>query len=716
MTGKKIIFYLLAAFILGTLILAYLQHNVSKNINSLIRGNQQYLEEYIIGTNLRSLERDMVKVESNISDYVSTGNRHFIKDINNNMAKVDDDLSRLKKHIGSDSTSIELVKRIDSIVQLKLIFGKQVLAALRVNGKTSAETLINTLQGKELMDSIYASAQDLQDVRHGFITQINNKNIQSGEKLQSSNIFLIGLVLLSTAALFWYIISIIQKLSSSKEKLKRAVDVKEKFMANVSHEIRTPLNAILGFTHLLEKEPLTHQAESYVKIIRNSGDNLLSIINDILDLSKIEAGMFRMESAPFNPRTVFHSVYDMFQARSKEKNILLQLNLSDNLPPTLIGDSKRLTQILVNLVANALKFTSQGTISITADAGQRSPNKVVLHLQVSDTGIGIPVDKRSLIFERFHQGDDSVSRHYGGTGLGLSIVKQFVDLLGGTIHVDSTPGQGTVFNIEIPYAFEQTEMESVYNPKKNDANQEALKMVSVLAVEDNLINQKLLSKLFEQWGIVHYTIAGDGEEAIRELQKSSYDLILMDIQMPGMDGYHATSEIRQHMMIDIPIIAMTAHALVGEKQKCLDAGMNDYLSKPIMPDELLSLILKYCNTTTKETTPLFKFINLDYLREISAGNIDFQQSISRDFIQGFTTETNALAKAVESSDHEKISHIAHNLKTTISVMGLGTILNPHLDALEAKCTNEAESREHCTAILQIRSEIIQEVNRFISSL
>jgi len=695
MSGRKIVFYILAAFITGTLILVYIQYNFSKNINALTSGNQKYLDEYNINSALRELEKDVVRIESNVSEYVSTGNPSFIRDMGARVTRIHHDLGQLQQ-IADDTVSISLVDKLDTVVQRKVDFENALLDSLHNKGKGTAEKLINTLEGKQLMDSIYSLAQQVKDARHTLIKKLNDANIRSGQKAERLNNVLIVLTLISAAVLFWYIISIIQKLIDSEKKVKEAARIKENFMANMSHEIRTPMNAIMGFTTLLERQDLTPRAKEYLQSIQKSGDNLLSIINDILDLSKIEAGMMRIESAPFSIHALVHSVEVMFTAKAAEKNIRIHTAIDDRVPPNLEGDAVRLTQILVNLVGNALKFTREGSITISIYPERQEGSVLFMCIRVEDTGIGIEKEKLAHIFDRFQQADDAVTRNYGGTGLGLSIVYELTLLQKGRIRVESEPGKGTVFHLEIPYRISSEPLA--------DAGTAALpsftgKFVSgnrrVLIAEDNEINQSLVAHLFSEWGL-DYDITRNGREAIEKLKEKTYDLIFMDIQMPEMDGYTATREIRNVLGLETPIVAMTANALAGEKEKCLGYGMNDYLSKPIREKEMYELICRFIASPLtypeKEAVAAtgFRYIRLQYMQEVSGGDKTYEKNVTGQFIEAVPEELAAINTAWSARRTEDVRRLAHNMRTTLSVMGLHETLQPELDALEYDTlTNES---------------------------
>jgi CheY-like chemotaxis protein len=381
--------------------------------------------------------------------------------------------------------------------------------------------------------------------------------------------------------------------SESETQVKASAAIKENFLANMSHEIRTPLNAVLGFTNILQKTKLDNEQREYVDIIQTSGDNLLSIVNDILDLSKIEAGMMRIEEAPFRVSDIISTVETMLKPKAEEKNLKLIVNLDSDIPEMVSGDAVRLTQILVNLVSNSIKFTEEGGVYLRVTMLKNENGAAKLEFLVRDTGIGIPSEKQSTIFDRFEQAEAETTRRFGGTGLGLSIVKNLVDLQKGTISLFSQNGNGSSFTVELSFTICDAEGTIKREIKKQATISDNSKSkIRILIAEDNAMNQRLIKHLMQSRGY-HFDLVFNGIQAIESLKKQTYDLVLMDIQMPEMDGYTATGQIRNELKLHIPVIAMTAHAMSGEREKCMRAGMNDYLSKPIDEEILFDLIQKY---------------------------------------------------------------------------------------------------------------------------
>ncbi len=374
------------------------------------------------------------------------------------------------------------------------------------------------------------------------------------------------------------------------QKAEEAKKFEQQFLANMSHEIRTPMNAVIGMTHLVLKSNLEEQQRKYLDAIRISSENLLGIINDILDVSKIEAGKIEFENVPFFISEVFSNVNSVLGYKAEEKKIRLIFSADEKVPQALTGDPTRLNQVLINIVGNAIKFTEKGSVEVRCSRIAENEKQVEIKFDIIDSGIGIAAEKINSIFESFTQASADTTRIYGGTGLGLSISKQLVEMQGGKITAASVPGEGTTFTFILPFGIAGSV--NVVEPKSiavTDLNQ--LKNAKILLVEDNAFNQVVaVDTLKEYLGEIHIEIASNGKVAIQKLEDGIFDIVLMDVQMPVMDGYEATKYIRANfpeLKKNIPILAMTASATKEELEKCRASGMNDHVIKPFVPEHLL---------------------------------------------------------------------------------------------------------------------------------
>jgi len=377
-----------------------------------------------------------------------------------------------------------------------------------------------------------------------------------------------------------------QNLIKAKMMAEETAQLKQEFLANMSHEIRTPMNAIIGFTNILMESEIGPTQKEYVSSIKTSGESLLVLINDILDFSKIEAGKMSIEQVPFNLKKLLSDLEKTYSFKAEEKGLSLNVKSLGSWPENLIGDPVRINQVLVNLVGNAIKFTEKGEVNIFIQAEKEVDKNIDLIFRVQDTGVGIPQEKIGSIFESFTQVSGNYTRKVGGTGLGLAIVKNLVGLMHGEIRLMSEPGEGSEFAVKLPLGIAKVQLPVNAENSDDQGNAEALKNLRVLVVEDNTLNQKLALHILGQLD-VDSDLASNGIEAIEKIKAKPFDLILMDIQMPEMDGLTATSIIRNELNNEVPIIALTAHAMKEEIEKCMKAGMNDHVTKPFKKELLI---------------------------------------------------------------------------------------------------------------------------------
>ena len=389
----------------------------------------------------------------------------------------------------------------------------------------------------------------------------------------------------------------LDELTKAKTQLEVSLKIKEQFFANMSHEIRTPMNAIIGFTNLMLNTPLSSDQKQYVDAVKTSGENLLIIINDILDFSKLQSGKVSFEQIDFKLSQVVSTITDLMLPKSKEKDIKLSTIIDENVYDHLIGDPIRLNQVLLNLVGNSIKFTETGEIKLNISLLSENKEEVELKFSIIDTGIGIPENKLDLIFDEFTQADSNTTRKYGGSGLGLTIVKQLVETQGGKVSVESKERQGSTFSFNLKFKKNLNPQEAKKELKNIEHKPARVEGLHILLVEDNKMNQVLVKKVLTGWKW-NVEIADNGAVAIEKLKNQDFDIVLMDMQMPEMDGYEATQYIRNKFLQpkrDIPIMAMTAHAMQSEEEKCRSLGMNGYISKPFEQEVLYSRILSVIN-------------------------------------------------------------------------------------------------------------------------
>jgi PAS domain S-box-containing protein len=473
------------------------------------------------------------------------------------------------------------------------------------------------------------------------------------------------------------------ELKKAKELAEESLKVKNEFLANMSHEIRTPLNAVIGFTDLLLESQLTEEQRSHLETMQNSGAILLSLINNVLDLSKLDSEKLKIEKIPFNLHKSFNTVLKLMKLRADEKGISLDLEIEPNTPIQVIGDPTRVEQILLNLIGNAIKFTNKGSVQITLKQLTETADTSEIYFEVRDTGIGIISNKINTVFGAFSQAKSDTSRIYGGTGLGLTIVKKLVGLLNGTIKVESKFGEGSVFKITLPLKKDLINTNS--EEKEKDIFMESPLELSVLLVEDNKTNQLLAKTRLERWKC-QVDIANNGIEGVKKAQQKMYDLILMDIQMPIMDGYEATKIIKNDISKEasrVPIIAMTAYATNADIKRAKDSGMDDYIFKPFKPRELFSILekygkpskernLKYANENNgdAETKDIKKYINLKFLNEETQGESAILILLIESFLKDFEEFFEVVDKEFQHKNWKALYEATHKIKPSITMFGI----------------------------------------------
>ncbi len=462
------------------------------------------------------------------------------------------------------------------------------------------------------------------------------------------------------------------ELKGARHKAEESSKAKAMFLANMSHEIRTPLNGIVGMAEQLAQSQLDADQRYFVDIMRSASSTLLSIINDVLDISKIESGKFSIETTPFNLNETIRRTLSIFGEKAKQTNVSLDIELMDDRGIMHLGDPHRLSQVLFNIVGNAMKFTQAGYVRVTSHLARGENDICLVSFSIEDTGVGMDMAYLTKVFEAFTQEDASVTRKFGGSGLGLSIARNIVHIMGGTLEIESEKGKGTRVNIRIPMRIsnEKTKQDIV---EITDL-QKSLKGLRILAVEDNELNRMVLQVILKKCEVV-LTIAHNGQEAIDLIQQQEFDLVLMDVQMPIVDGLEATKYIRNELKMIIPIIGLSANAMREEVEICKQAGMNDYLVKPYSERVLVEIMKKW--STEVMATESIKYgnevaeeLDLSVLKQYVGNDIDALRDIVTGYLKHLPPQLDRLELALVGSDVLALRHELHQLKASMEIIGV----------------------------------------------
>jgi PAS domain S-box-containing protein len=511
------------------------------------------------------------------------------------------------------------------------------------------------------------------------------------------------------------------KAESATETANNAMRSKQQFLSNMSHEIRTPMNAIIGFTKIVLKTPLSAKQKEYMTAIKTSGDSLIVLINDILDLAKVDAGKMTFEKIPFKLSVSISAMLHLFETKIQEKNLLLIKEYDAKIPEVLVGDPARLHQIILNLVSNAVKFTNTGEIKVGVRLLTENDEKVIIEFLIKDTGVGINHNKLETIFENFQQASSETARVFGGTGLGLAIVKQLVELQGGTVSVESETGKGSAFRFTLNFQKTLAAAESINDIMELDPE---IQPIKVLVVEDMTLNQLLMKTLLDDFGF-DSEIASNGKIAIDKLLNKPFDIILMDLQMPEMNGFEATQHIRNVMGSNIPIIALTADVTTVDVAKCKAVGMNDYIAKPvderILYSKIVSLIKKSVPVTqppvdTQAEAQQVKLIDLEYLNRRTKSNPALMMEMISIYLEQTPPLINTIKRSFEEKNWQSLYSAVHKIIPSFAIMGINTDHETIAKKVQEYAANQQLTSDIAEMVLQLENVCLQACKELESEL
>lgn len=677
-----------------------------RNITVLQQGNRDAVITFTINNRLQELVNLSFELNATLTNpLVNPSGRQSLVDSLNMLGYNAEVLARLNLKAEA-SARFTLLK---SLVNKQLDAGLKIVQTPSVSG----QKLIDSLRQLHLADSVYTTALLIQRTLENELQATMDNNTKASARLFFYNrilaIIAIGAILiLGTIIINRNLrqVQLIKQLEKTTEEAQRLASIKEQFLANMSHEIRTPLNAIKGFGELMMLTPLNKEQNQYISIINNATGNLLYIVNDILDMSKIEAGKLKIESKDFRLDRILQALQEIFSYSASQKQLKYEQVVSPDLPMELRGDPERLKQILINLISNGIKFTEKGFVNINIKPMQGKDDRTWIQFTVEDSGIGIPPDKMMLIFQRFEQLETQKDVITKGTGLGLSIVQSLAELMGGSVSVSSEKGRGSIFRVILPFkealhpvpATEAAISNTINKWKENK---------QVLLVEDNEVNQLLMQKILGKMGI-HTQLAQNGKEAIEVISRKAFDLIFLDLQMPVMDGYETISKIRNEQKLTTPVIAMTAYAMPGEKEKCINSGMDDYMAKPVDFNTLMEILIKYIGTGSKPHVPEKEADNKSsaaHLLELTGGDKVLAGKIVQEIKSQVPGLLQQLRVMKQTNDFSGFGSLCHFMVSTFSPLGPDTEIMKSIREAKNAFQNGTRDSDHIALINKILTQV-----------
>jgi signal transduction histidine kinase/DNA-binding response OmpR family regulator len=706
-------FWIISLTVVLMLLILAAQVYTIRNINGLKTGNREAAVTFTINNRLQEIVNTATVLEARIiKDNSEKINMSAVTD---SLAAMGYNASVLEKLNVDTATKINFIK-LNAFIARQVSISFKILEAKESGNKALKKVYTDSLVLLKLNDSIYQTAINIEKGLEANLKNTFSRNTEASQKLSTLNktfalIAIAAILILGTIIINRHLrqVSLIAALKKANDEVKKSAMIKEQFLANMSHEIRTPLNAIKGFSRLMQQTSLNEEQQKFSDIIENSSNNLLHLVNDILDIAKIEAGEMIVEVKEFDVKKMLQTLEFMFMNTAKEKQLDFTCKIDADVPQNLYGDPEKLYQILINLINNAFKFTDKGFIHVHVSKLIRAEKEITLQFSVEDSGIGIPLKKQELIFERFHQVSNPVENVQKGTGLGLAIVKDLAGILGGSVAVASQEGQGSVFTVILPLANVADKKPVGYNGG-NVSVPVTLSGASVLVAEDNNVNQLLITRLLKQFNI-EPVICENGMEVLELIKKQEFDLLLLDIQMPLLDGYKTCVAIRETGN-SIPVVAMTAYVMDAEKEKCTAAGMNDYLAKPIDEFELQHILKKYLAKFIRYQEMDIGLSRNSFLLQLAGGDEQMADMILNQVKREIPVEIDRLKNVLKEKNISALPAICHNLISSISPLGNNSLTMLKITALQ-KMISEKESE---SAILKETEELVDELKNNYKNL
>jgi signal transduction histidine kinase/CheY-like chemotaxis protein len=707
-------FWILSLTIVLMLLILAAQLYTIQNIKGLKTGNQEAAVTFTINNRLQEIVNTAAVLEAKLTR--ENFDKKNMQAITDSLAAMGYNASVLEKLNVDTGTRNNFIK-LNAFISRQVAVSFKILEAAESGNNTLKKQYTDSLTKLNSGDNIYQTAIAIEKDLELKLKKTFDQNTAASQKLSALNkifalIAIAAILILGTIIINRHRrqVSLIKELEHANEEVKKSAMIKDQFLANMSHEIRTPLNAIKGFSRLLQQTKLNEEQQKFSDIIENSSNNLLNLVNDILDIAKIEAGKMTVEQKEFDLKRMLQTLESMFMNTAKEKQLDFSWQIGNAVPQFLNGDPDRIYQILVNLVSNAFKFTTKGFVKLNVQNLYENNKEITLQFRVQDSGIGIPLKKQELIFERFQQAGNPQENIQKGTGLGLAIVKNMATLLGGSVAVNSTEGAGSVFTVELPFAKNVEDNNAVETVDANDNSLITFGNASVLVAEDNNVNQLLITRLLKQHGI-NPVIKENGLEVLEVLKEQQFDLLLLDIQMPLLDGYKTCAAIRETGNT-LPVVAMTAYVMDAEKEKCRAAGMNDYLAKPLDEIKLKNILLKYLGEFVDTEKKVGKENTNPFLLGLAGGDEQMAKVILSQVKKEIPVEIQKLEKIISEKNMAALPAVCHYLISSISPLGNNSPAMQKITALQKMISDNKSEKEILKSTAGLIDELEKTYNNF----